>query len=181
MGRVPRVDVGNQIYHVINRANGRQTIFHKKEDHQHFEALLEEAQERSGMRILAYVLMPNHWHLLLYPKIDGDISTFMQWLTLTHTQQYHARTRTIGYGHLYQGRYKSFLIEKDSYYLTVIKYIERNPVRAKLSRTVEGWRWGSGSDILLGPQSRNSCLPILPLCSRETTMRGLIPPNLLTS
>jgi len=144
MGRAPRVDVGNQIYHVINRANGRQTIFHKAADYQHFEELIEEAVERIGMRVLAYVLMPNHWHLLLYPREDGDVSKFMQWLTLTHTQQYHAKTRTIGYGHLYQGRYKSFIVERDSYFLAVLKYIERNPVRGKISKTVEGWRWGSG-------------------------------------
>ena len=110
------------------------------------------------MRLLAYVVMPNHWHLLLYPKKDGDIAHFMQWLTLTHTQQYHARTKTIGYGHLYQGRYKSFLVSEDSYLQAVLKYIERNPVRAKLSRTVETWQWGSGYRRILGSAKEKQLL-----------------------
>ncbi len=110
MPRAPRVDVGDQIYHVINRANGRQTIFKTPEVYRQFEQLLKTAVEEKGMRVLAYVLMPNHWHLVLYPHNDGDLGRFMQWLTLTHTQQHRARTETIGYGQLYQGRYKSFLI-----------------------------------------------------------------------
>ena len=143
MGRAPRVDVGSEVYHVINRANGRQTIFHKKEDYLHFEQLLTEAKELNSMRILAYALMPNHWHLVLYPKHDGDLAVFMQWLTLTHTQQYHSRTKTIGYGHLYQGRYKSFLVEKDNYLLQLIRYVERNPFRANLVKKAQDWQWGS--------------------------------------
>lgn len=163
MGRAPRVDLGEYIYHVINRANGRQTIFRKAEDYKHFELLLKEAAERTKVRILAYTLMPNHWHLLLYPRKNGDVSAFMQWLTLTHTQQYHAKTRTIGYGHLYQGRYKAFIVEKDSYFLTVIKYIERNPVRAKLSRTVEAWKWGSGYRRLAGTEKERNLLSESPV------------------
>ena len=150
MPRVPRIDIGGHIYHIINRANGRKTIFHTKEDYIHFEKLLEEAKKKFNMRILAYVLMPNHWHLVLYPKHDGDLSVFMQWLTLTHTQQYHAKKKSTGHGHIYQGRYKSFLVGKDSYLLAVIKYIERNPVRAKLVKKVEQWQWGSGYRRLNG-------------------------------
>lgn len=157
MSRGPRVSVGDCIYHVINRANNRATIFNTDADYLHFEKLLKEAAERYEMRILAYVVMPNHWHLLLYPRHDGDLLVFMQWLTLTHTQQYHARTRSIGYGHLYQGRYKSFVVEDNAYAIAVLKYVERNPVRAGLSERVEGWRWGSGfrrfqpGDSLLAP------------------------------
>lgn len=143
MGRAPRVDVGGEVYHVINRANGRQTIFHKKENYLHFEQLLIEAKELNSMRIIAYALMPNHWHLVLYPRNDGDLSLFMHWLTLTHTHQYHSRTKTIGYGHLYQGRYKSFLVEKDNYLLQLIRYVERNPFRAKLVKRAQDWQWGS--------------------------------------
>ncbi|MDO8451699.1 MAG: transposase [bacterium] len=155
MGRAPRVDVGGEVYHIINRANGRQTIFHKKEDYLHFEQLLTEANELNSMRILAYALMPNHWHLVLHPRHDGDLSVFMQWLTLTHTQQYHSRTKTIGYGHLYQGRYKSFLVEKDNYLLQLIRYVERNAFRAKLVKKAESWRWGSAYRRALGtPQEK---------------------------
>jgi len=163
MARAPRVDVGDLIYHVINRANGRQQIFHTPADYQHFERLLGEAKDRTDMRILAYVLMPNHWHLVLSSKNDGDVQKFMHWLTLTHTQQYHVQTKTIGYGHLYQGRYKSFLIEKESYLLTVIKYVERNPVRARLSKTVENWKWGSGYRRLKGTSKEQKLLASLPI------------------
>ncbi len=163
MARAPRIDVANLIYHVINRANSRQKIFHSFEDYKHFEVLLMEARERTDMRILAYVLMPNHWHLVLYPKKDGDVSQFMQWLTLTHTQQYRSKTKTIGYGHLYQGRYKSFLIEKDTYLLAAIKYVERNPVRANITKKVESWKWGSGYRRLLGTSGEQKLLSRIPL------------------
>ena len=163
MSRAPRVDLGDLVYHIINRANNRQTIFKTTKDYEHFESLLKEAVGQFDMRLLGYVLMPNHWHLILHPKQDGDLSTFMQWLTLTHTQQHHARTNTIGHGHIYQGRYKSFLVEKDNYLLTLIKYVERNAVRAKLSRTVEAWRWGSGYRRLAGTSEARKLLSAPPI------------------
>ena len=93
--------------------------------------------------LLAYCLMPNHFHLVLYPKQDGDVQKFMQWITLTHTQRWHVQNKTIGSGHLYQGRYKSFLIEQDKHLLSVIRYVERNPLRAKLVKRVESWEFSS--------------------------------------
>lgn len=143
MPRSARTDVGNEIYHVINRSNGRFCIFETKEDYQLFETLLLEMKELTDMRILAYVLMPNHWHLVLYPKKDGDLGAFMHRLTNAHTRKVHAKTKTNGSGHLYQGRYKSFLVDSDRYLLALIKYVERNPVRARLVKKVEEWRWGS--------------------------------------
>jgi len=143
MARAPRIDVGGEVYHVINRGNARRQIFYTPADYQHFETLLTDAAEQFSMRILAYVLMPNHWHLVLYPHKEGDLSKFMQWLTLTHTQQYHAKRKTIGNGHIYQGRYKSFLVQKDSYLLRLIRYVERNPLRAGLVKQAEDWQWGS--------------------------------------
>ncbi len=144
MARAPRIDVGGHVYHVINRANGRATIFSSDEDYKDFEYLLSEIKETFEMRILAYVVMPNHWHLLLYPKKDGDLAKSMQWLTTSHARRHHTRKRTIGGGHLYQDRYKSFLVEDDAHLLTVLKYIERNPIRAQLANNTKGWRWGSG-------------------------------------
>ncbi len=87
MGRIPRVDVGNIIYHVINRANARLPLFENDDDYELFEEILTQAKEKFDIRILSYCIMPNHWHLVLYPKNDGDVSMFMQWLTLTHTQR----------------------------------------------------------------------------------------------
>lgn len=163
MGRAPRVDERNLAYHVLNRANNRATIFSNPDEYLHFEGLLEDAVKRFNMRVLAYILMPNHWHLILYPRGDGDVSLFMQWLTLTHTQQYHAWKKTIGHGHIYQGRYKSFLIEKDEYLWAAIKYVERNPVRARLVRRVEQWRWGSGYRRLDGSKKQKKILSPTPV------------------
>ena len=95
------------------------------------------------MRILSYCLMPNHWHLLLYPRNDNDMPHFMRWLGLTHTQRWHAAHKTVGYGHLYQGRYKSFPVQTDEHFLQVARYIERNPLRARLVITAHAWRWSS--------------------------------------
>jgi len=98
MPRIPRIDLANTVYHVINRSNARVEIFHDKEDYKLFETVLTQAQERTGMRILAYCMMPNHWHLILYPKSDGNPQSFMSWLTMTHTQRWHAINGTIGSG-----------------------------------------------------------------------------------
>ena len=84
------------------------------------------------MCIFAYEVMPNHWHLILSPRKDGDLGLFMHHLTNKHTRQVHTSTGTVGSGHLYQGRYKSFPVQTDEYFLTVARYIERNPLRAKL-------------------------------------------------
>ena len=143
MPRNARVDVGGEIYHIINRANGRLRIFNKDEDYQLFEQLLLETKELFDMRIIAYELMPNHFHLVLYSKNDGDLGKFMHRLSNAHTRKVHAHTNTNGSGHLYQGRYKSFLIDRDNYLQAVIKYVERNAVRAKFVRLCEDWQWGS--------------------------------------
>ncbi len=143
MARIPRSAVGNEIYHIINRANGREQIFQKEKDYEAFERILFEAKERYPMRILSFCIMPNHWHFVLYPKKDEDLSNFMRWVTHTHTQRYHTYYNSIGYGHIYQGRFKSFPIEKDSHFLQVCRYIERNPLRAGLVQRAEDWRWSS--------------------------------------
>jgi putative transposase len=143
MGRPHRTDAGGYVYHVLNRANARMVIFKKEKDYQNFESILFESVERFKMRLVAYVLMPNHFHLILYPKHDGEVKKFMHWLTLTHTQRWHAETETIGHGHVYQGRYKSFLVEKNSYLWSVLAYVERNPLRAKLVTSLKNWKWSS--------------------------------------
>lgn len=143
MGRTPRVDIGNEFYHVLNRANARLPIFKKEKDFEAFENVLEEAKDKYSMRILAYCLMPNHWHLILCPRKDGDLNLFMQWLTLTHTQRWHTHYHSVGHGHLYQGRYKSFPIQSDQYLLTACRYVESNAYRAKLTKKAEDWGWSS--------------------------------------
>jgi putative transposase len=143
MGRPLRVDVGGYIYHALNRASARATLFEQPADYQQFEQVLTEARARTAMRILAYCLMPNHWHLVLWPEHDGALSRFMTWLSLTHTQRWHARRASAGSGHLYQGRYRSCLVAADDHLLAACRYVERNPLRARLVRRAEAWRWSS--------------------------------------
>ncbi|MDP3956343.1 MAG: transposase [bacterium] len=143
MPRNARIDIANEYYHVINRANGRLEIFKTPADYALFEELLLEAVELFEMSVVAYVLMPNHWHFLLSPRADGDLGRFMHRLSNSHTRKVHALTNTNGGGHLYQGRYKSFLVDTDKYLLSLVRYIERNPVRAGLVGACEEWQWGS--------------------------------------
>lgn len=143
MGRPKRAATGGIVYHVLNRANGRLPIFEDAGDYQAFEEILAEAREREDMRVLAWCLMPNHWHLVLWPRQDGDLSRFTGWLTLTHTQRWHAHRGSAGTGHLYQGRFKSFPVEGDEHFLTLCRYVERNALRANLVRRAEQWRWCS--------------------------------------
>ncbi len=131
------------VYHVLNRANARLPIFEADADYEAFERILAEAHDRVNMRLLAYCLMPNHWHLVLWPRRDGDLSEFMRWVTVTHTQRWHAVRGSAGSGHVYQGRFKSFPVQSDEHFLTVCRYVERNALRARLVRRAENWRWCS--------------------------------------
>ena len=106
-------------------------IFRDDADYEAFENVLLDAVERTNTRLLSYCLMPNHWHLLVWPERDGELSRFAGWLTLTHTQRWHAFHQSIGSGHLYQGRFKSFPIEEDDHLYTAARYVERNALRAE--------------------------------------------------
>lgn len=138
-----RVASGGYAYHVLNRAVGRMRIFAKPRDFAAFEEVLAEAKQRVPMRVLAWCVMSNHWHFVLWPRGDGDLSEFMRWLTVTHTQRWHAAHRTAGTGPLYQGRFKSFPIQADEHLLTALRYVERNPLRANLVEQAATWRWSS--------------------------------------
>lgn len=142
MGRPLRMAPGDFVYHVLNRANGRVPLFEDDGDYVACERVLAEACERIAMRLLAYCVMPNHWHLVLWPHQDGDLSRFMGWLTLTHTQRWHAHHHTVGHGHVYQGRFKSCVVERSEHLITVCRYVERNALRAGLVERAEQWRWG---------------------------------------
>jgi len=143
MGRPKRVADGGLVYHVLNRANARMTIFEKPDDYDAFHRVVEEAVDRTAMRLLAYCVMPSHWHLVVWPREDGQLSRFTGWLTLTHTQRWHAHRHSTGSGHVYQGRFKSFSVQDDAHFLTVCRYVERNALRGNLVGRAEAWRWGS--------------------------------------
>ena len=150
--------MGGMVYHVLNRANARMQIFDNGGDYELFEQVLAEAHDRVAMRTLAYCLMPNHWHLVLWPRRDGDLSEFMRWLTVTHTQRWHASHGTAGSGHVYQGRFKSFPVSGDAYCLAVCRYAERNALRGGLVERAEHWRWGSLWRRVFGDRKQRSLL-----------------------
>ena len=148
MPRRSRCNSGGYVYHALNRAVRRATLFRKDGDYAAFEQVLREAKDWQPMRLLGYCLMPNHWHLVLWPEHDGDLSEFLRWLTVTHTQRYHAHYHTAGTGPLYQGRFKSFPVQEDEHLRTLLRYVERNALRAGLVRRAEDWRFaGSALDV----------------------------------
>ena len=141
MPRTARSCSGGYTYHVLNRGNARATVFHKPDDYDAFLDLMAESSVRTPMRILAYCLMPNHFHLALWPRGDGDVSRWMHWLMTTHVRRHLGRYRSSG--HVWQGRFKAFPIQEDEHLLAVLRYIERNPLRAGLVGRAEEWRWSS--------------------------------------
>jgi len=151
MGRPKRADEGGLIHYVLNRANARMTIFEKDGDYEAFELVLEEAVDRTQTTLLAYCVMPNHWQLIVWPHQDGEVSRFVGWLTLTHTQWWRAHRHTRGSGHVYQGRFKSFPVQGDEHFLTACRYVERNALRANLVERAEAWRWCSLAMVQPGP------------------------------
>jgi putative transposase len=163
MGRPHRAAEPGYVYHVLNRANGRMTIFEDQPDYEAFERVLVEAVERSQTRLLSYCLMPNHWHLLVWPQEDGELSRFVGWLTLTHTQRWHAHRHSRGWGHLYQGRFKSFPIQDDDHLYVVARYVERNALRAGLVARAEQWPWSSLRRWLRGSAEDKELLAAWPL------------------
>ena len=143
MPRAARVAPGGLVYHVLNRSVARLPLFQKAADYEAFERVLREAHDRCAMRILAYCLMPNYWHFVLWPRKDGELTAFMRWLTNTHTMRWHAHYHTSGTERVYQGRFKAFAVETDEYFYTVVRYVERNALRSELVVRAEDWRWSS--------------------------------------
>jgi putative transposase len=139
--RIPRGQQGGYAYHVINRGNGRGTVFHKTQDYEAFLSLLVEAKKRHRVKMFGFCLMPNHFHLVLEPAHPTALSQFMQWLLTSHVRRYHKHYGSSG--HIWQGRFKSFPVERDEHLMTVLRYVLQNPIRAGLSSTVRDWHWSS--------------------------------------
>lgn len=166
MGRPKRAAEGGLIYHVLNRSNAKMPIFKKDGDYEAFEQVLEEAAARTETRLLAYCVMRTHWHLVVWPREDGELSRFTGWLTLTHTQRWHAHRHTPGTGHVYQGRFKSFPVQDDDHFFAVCRYVERNALRANLVERAEAWRWNSLHRWKYGTSKQKSFLAAWPLPRR---------------
>jgi putative transposase len=143
MARTARASKGGICYHVINRGNARATVYHNDSDYHSFIGLMKRASDRLPLRVLAFCLMPNHFHLVLWPYEDGDLSRWMQWLLTSHVRRYHKIRGTSG--RVWQGRFKAFPIQEDRHLLTVMRYVERNPVRANLVQRASDWEWSSSA------------------------------------
>ena len=118
-------------------------LFHKPEDYAAFERVLAEALDRYPVELLTYCVMPNHWHLVVRPGTNEALGRWLGWVGVTHVRRHHEHYRRRGGGHLYQGRFKSFPVQDDAHYLTVMRYIEANPLRAGLVKRAGDWPWAS--------------------------------------
>jgi putative transposase len=145
MARHRRITFGGTIYHVCNRGSRKGPLFNAPEEYAAFERLLASARELRAMRIVAYCLMVNHWHLLLWPLRDGDLSQFLHWVTGTHASRWRRQTKTQGQGAVYQSRFCAVGVLDLLHFLRVCRYIERNPVEASLVRRAEDWSWSSAA------------------------------------
>ena len=159
MPRAARGPIGGIPVHVVTRGNARQRVFFDAEDCREFLALIDGAQERLSAPLLAYCLMPNHVHLVVWPRGERDLGRWMHWLLTAHVRRHHRRYGTIG--RVWQDRYKAFPIEEDRHLITVIRYVERNPVAARLVARAEDWPWSSlGERIRPGEVARISAPPM---------------------
>jgi REP element-mobilizing transposase RayT len=133
------------LYHVISRGNQRQSIYKDDEDYRRFQTLLSEVVKRYSITLYAYVLMPNHFHLLLEVS-RAPLSKVMQSLLYRYTRLYNQRYRKVG--HLFQGRYRAILCDRDNYLMELIRYLHLNPVRAGMISDPSRYRWSSHRDYL---------------------------------
>jgi putative transposase len=141
MPRTARAIIADQCYHVLNRGNLKARVFHEAADYEQFLALIARAQQRLELPILAACLMPNHVHLVVRPNLAQDVARWMHWVFTTHVRWYHAKYS--GSGRVWQGRFKAFIVQEDQHLLTLMRYVERNALRARLVERAEDWRWGS--------------------------------------
>ncbi len=159
------------VYHVINRGNNRAPVFNDDGDYEAFLKAIGDLKTRRPFDLFGYCLMPNHIHLLIR-ALETPISRIMQSLLISHTQRYHRRHHSGG--HVWQGRFKSPVIQDDDHLLTVLRYIEANPLRARMVKAAGDYRWSSFSahglgltDALLDPLSEYENLAKTPATRRR--------------
>jgi putative transposase len=144
MPRIARGLADNQIYHIINRGNRREAVFHDNYDYEKFLKLIIESKEKYAIKIYAYCLMPNHFHLVIYTKYADSLSQAMHWISSSYVRYYNKRYNISG--HLWQGRYKSFIVQEDSYLLVLLKYVEANPKRARIVKDCIDYKYSSANN-----------------------------------
>lgn len=140
MARPYRIQGENCVYHITSRGNGRKSIFHSEKDFHKFIEYLKKAKDKYEFYLYAYCLMDNHYHLFLETTIP-NLSRIMQYLNTSYTVYCNVKRKSCG--HLFQGRYKSILVEADSYFMELSRYIHLNPVRAMIVERPEDYKWSS--------------------------------------
>jgi putative transposase len=143
MPRRKRIAIPGAVFHAMNRGSRKGLIFNGDADYAAYERLLRRTVELFDIAVLAYCLMPNHWHLVVAPAEGETLSRALHWLSTTHACRWHLQHGTVGQGAVYQGRFKAIPIEADAHFLRVCRYVERNACRAGLVDRAEEWRWCS--------------------------------------
>ena len=146
------------MFHVMNRGARRLRIFEDPDEYQDFLACVILGLQKVPLRLLAYCVMPNHFHFVVWPREAGQLSDFMKLVTGTHSKRWHRRRGSTGTGCVYQGRYRAVPIERDEHFLTVCRYVERNALRAHLVDRAEEWPWSS----LYGRCRNSNAIPLHP-------------------
>lgn len=158
MPRSSRLLIDGLAYHLLNRGNRKQQIFTQPADYEEFLGTLADATERHPIGLIGFSVMPNHFHLVVWPKRACEIPAFMCWFMNAHIRRHHRWHELCGTGHLYQGRYKAFPIQQDGHLLTVLRYVESNASRAKLVDRAENWPWSSLA-VRFSPDDRSLLVP----------------------
>jgi putative transposase len=152
MPRHRRVSPDGSIQHVLNRANDRKLLFPQVDDYLRFLSLMRKAGELVDIDLFAYNLLPNHFHLVLRAPKGEDVSAYMRTLLNGHVRQHQRIHNTVGHGHLYQGRFKNFVVENARYLFNVLRYVEGNAQRAGLVSNACDWPWCSASHLANHPE-----------------------------
>lgn len=143
MSRWQRTLPDGIVQHVVNRGCKRGLLFHEPADCEGFLELIAEAESRCPVRLIAFSLMRNHWHLVVWPEHGEAVSAHMQWLMNAHIRQYRGRHGGRGDGHIYQGRYRNCSVPTASDVWRVVRYVEANALRARFVTRAEAWPWCS--------------------------------------
>jgi putative transposase len=138
-------------------------MFRKEADFEAFERVIVETHERQPIRIPSYCVLSKHWHFVVSPEEDGQLTAFFRRLAHTHAMRRRVSHRTVGYGYLYQGRFKSFPVQDDDHLIALLRYVERNPVSAGLVERAQMWRWGSLWSRMHGEQAIKASLSPWPV------------------
>jgi len=154
MSRPIRIQYPGALYHIMSRGNERKDIFKDKKDYQNFIEIFSDVIDQYNWQCYAYCLMPNHYHLLI-KTIDPNLSMGMRQLNGRYTQKFNIKNKR--FGHLFQGRYKSILVEEDIYRHQLIRYITFNPIRAKLVNNLKDWQWNSYLEVM-GMKKLTGCV-----------------------